>query len=282
MAQPGPLEIPQEIIDEIIDHSSRDKKTLTVCSLTSRTWVYRTRKHLFRKLTLTDKSLRGVVATVPAPNGTGWKPESPSPDLDPPTISKPYTSSWLSSYVTSLKIVPTYSNSKFGAPELFQAKSYLSSFTHVRSLDLGAISFVAIGDTSLGGCLGSLGKTVHELRLSFCHLDEGALFAFLRLFARLESLELYGNVWVHNRNQISQRDPPTLRGSLTASEFTEANGGSHMLDSLMTARVEYETITLGYNPRSMIPKFNTLFTKCQDHLKTMIFTTPESGPLLEG
>jgi hypothetical protein len=48
---------PQELIDEIIDRCSRNKRTLIACSLISRVWVYRTRKHLFSTLTLTDKTL---------------------------------------------------------------------------------------------------------------------------------------------------------------------------------------------------------------------------------
>ena len=271
MAQPSPPDTPQEIIDEIIDLCRRDKKTLIACSLTSRAWAYRTRKHLFSSVTLTDKSLpvwREMVA-VPTPS-TGSNPQSLLDSRSPPSLS---------SHVTSLKIVSTYSGtapSNLGA-EIFRAVPHLSAFTHVKSLTLAAVSFLAFGDDALRACLGSLSETVRELTLSFCYLDEGSSLAFRRLFNRLDLLELDGNVWVQNPTRILQKDIPTLRGSFKASEFTDSNGGFSMLDSIATAGVEYHTITLGYNEPSAIHKFNALFAKCKDHLKTLILTAPESG-----
>jgi len=279
MTQPGPPDIPQELIDEIIDHCSGDKRTLKACSLTSRAWVHRTRKHLFSKLTLTDKTLPVWCGIVVTPT-TGSKPH-PLPGSYPP-VSSSYASSWLSSYVTSLQLVPKYcpkSSNGLGAKELLLAKSHLSAFTHLESLTLAAVSFVDFDDASLETCFGSLAKTVQELKLWMCSLDEERFCGFLRLFTRLESFAINGNVWLSSEStgetKILQRGLPTLRGSFAVSELTDGNGG--LLDTLTTARVEYHTITLGYNLPSAFHKLNVLFAKCKSHLETLSLTALEWG-----
>ena len=282
MAPSGLSAAPQELIEEIIDYHSGDKKTLIACSLTSRAWVPRTRKHLFSKLTLTDETLPvwcGIVVTPTAKTGPRLRPP---PNSDPP-LSSSYASHWLSSYVTSLKLVPKYSPTtpnNLGAKELLRTKSHLSAFTQLKSLTLTAISFADFDDASLEACFGSLAETVHELKLGACSLDKERLSAFLRLFTRLESLEVDGNVWAGSRSTADtkalQRDLPTLRGSFKASDLTDRNDG--LLDSLVIAKVEYHTITLGYNHPATFPKFNALFAKCKNHLKTLSLTALEWNP----
>jgi len=283
MTQLGLADAPQEIIDEIIDRCSCEKRTLVACSLTSRTWVYRTRKHLFSKLTLTDKTLPiwcGIVVT-PTTTDRGL----PRPLSYPPPSSS-YASSWLSSHVISLQLVPTYSpdsahypnpENHLGAEELLRAKSHLSAFTNLKSLALTAISFAGFDNASLKACFGSLAETVSELKLWVCLLDEDKFFALLRLFVRLESLEVSGNAWLSSGSAGESGTPKNrslaLRGSFTASGFTGGNVG--LLESLATAKVQYHTITLGWNPLSSFLTFNALFVKCKDHLKTLTLTAPE-------
>ena len=66
MTRRGLSDAPQELIDGIIDHCSGDKKTLIACSLTCRAWVYRTRRHLFSKLTLTFQFLPSPILVLHA------------------------------------------------------------------------------------------------------------------------------------------------------------------------------------------------------------------------
>jgi len=279
MAQLGLADAPQEIIDEIIDRCAGNKRTLIACSLTSRAWVYRTRKHLFSKLTLTDKALPVWCGIVVTPTTRGRRPPLPQPDSYPPQSSS-YASSRLSSYVTSLQLVPKYSpklKNHFGAEELLRAKSHLAAFTNLKSLALTAIPLAGFDDESLKVCFGSLAETVSELKLGVCSLDEERFFAFLRLFTHLESLEVNGNKWLSSGSAgkpgTLEGGSPTLRGSFTASEFASDNIG--LLVSLATAKVEYHSITLGWNPPSTFPKFNALFVKCRNHLKTLTLTALE-------
>ena len=275
MERPGPSDAPQELIDEIIDYCSGNKNTLIACSLTCRAWVHRTRKHLFSKLTLTDKTLPVWCGTVVTPNPDGSNPQ-PLPNAYPPPASS-YASSWLSSYTTSLHLVPKYDPVKqngIGARELLLAKTHLSAFTNLESLTLTAISFAAFDNDSLKACFGSLSETVRSLKLAACHVYEKNFSSFLRMFARLESFEVEGNAWYRarsgpNANPIGT-NPITLRGSFALSALE--NGSYGMLDFLMTQKMEYHTITLGQSPLSAYPQLNALFAKCRD-LRTLSLTT---------
>lgn len=265
MAPLGLSDAPQELIDEIIDRCSADKRTLVACSLISRAWVSRTRKYLFSKLTLTDKTLPLWCGIVVGPT-TPRKLNSYPPPSSPRPLSR------LSPYVTSLQLaLKTTSQGVFGAGQLLQAGSHLSAFTNLKSFTLTAVSFLGFNDASLKACFGSLAGGVSELKLWVCSLDQERLFGILRLFVRLESLEIHGGVW--ERNRSAGKDLPTLRGSFMASQFTDKNCG--LLKSLATTEVEYHTITLGRNLLSTFPEFNALLVKCKNHLKTLSLTSPE-------
>ena len=263
MEPPGLPRIPQEIIDEVIDLCRWDKKTLKACSSISRAWVHRTRKYLFSTLTLTDKTLPLWCAVAVTPTSTTRSGEQISPP--------PYASPRLSSHVTSLKLAPTYSSNNF-EEVLLRAGTNFSAFVNLKSLTLSRVPFVALHDASLRACFGSLAETVRELKFSMCSLDEKVL-TFLKLFAHLEALELDGNVWAPN-GLLTTDIPQTLRGSFKVSNFVNTNIG--LLDLFSAPRIEYHTITLGYNPSSTFGRLNILFAECKDHLKTLILTAADS------
>jgi hypothetical protein len=278
MERLGLSDAPQELIDEIIDHCSGDKRTLIACSLISRAWVYRTRKHLFSTLTLTDRTLPvwcGIVVAPPMATGSEPQPIAGG--------SSSLPSHRLSSYVTSLQLVPKLfpisPRRNLCADQLVQVKSHFSAFTHLRSLTLTAVSFLTFEDATLEACFGSLAKTVWELKLWSCSLNEERFFALVRLFTLLESFHAGGDRWGHSSSIVKteglERERPTLRGSFTGSGFTDDRDG--LLESLATAETEYHTITLGWNLPSTIAKFNALFAKCKDHLKTLSLTALERG-----
>ena len=278
MARPNPSDVPQELIDLIIDHCSRNKKTLIACSLTSRAWVYRSRKHLFAKLTLTDKTLPvwcGIVVAREA----GSRPEQQAVPNSHPPVSSSYAPRRLPSYVTSLHLASAsspISSNNLGAHNLFQAKSHLSAFTNLKSLTLTAVSFIAFHHVKLKACFSSLAETVRDLGLSMCLLNEDKFSPLLRLFTHLESFLVDANTWYPSvsdlKTKTSEKDQITLRGSFTALEFGGMNHG--LLDFLATTNVECHTITFGYNHPSTVTALNVLLTKCKDHLKILTLTAP--------
>ncbi|KAJ7768286.1 hypothetical protein B0H16DRAFT_312855 [Mycena metata] len=46
------IQVPQELVDQIVDYLAHDPSSLKACSLVSRAWVLRTRPHLFRLCSL--------------------------------------------------------------------------------------------------------------------------------------------------------------------------------------------------------------------------------------
>jgi len=61
--------IPQDVIDEILDHLHTDSgaKHLRVCALVSKSWLPSCRRHLFHTTAFTMTSVRGWLKTFPVP-----------------------------------------------------------------------------------------------------------------------------------------------------------------------------------------------------------------------
>jgi len=75
---------------------------------------------------------------------------------------------------------------------------------------------------------------------------------------------------------MADGDLPIFRGSFAASGFTSENDG--LIDYLTAARLEYHTITLGYNPRLTLKKSNALLETCKNHLKKLSLLATEWAP----
>lgn len=63
----GDPKVPQELIDEILDHLEKDTATLQSCSLVAKPWIYPSRRHLFRTLFLTASDITKWNKTFPNP-----------------------------------------------------------------------------------------------------------------------------------------------------------------------------------------------------------------------
>ena len=269
MAQSSSSEIPQEVIDGVIDLCSKDRGALKTCSLISRAWSHRARKHLFSTLMLTSNNLQGWCWIMMTPMPYKGPRKQQSPTSCPPSPYAP-----LPSHVTSLILAASCSQAFSGEFEagLHLASIHFSAFIHLSSLYLSgvSISFIAFSGAPLEATFGSFGKTVRNLRLEVCSLDWKVL-AFLKLFTNLEELEIEKNIWVDYKfvrwTGFPENDT-VLRGSFTASGFEDEN--IRLLDSLSSAKIEYHTITLGYNSSSTFRQFNNLFAKCKDHLETLV------------
>ena len=158
MAQRDPTEIPQEMIDQVVDLCSAEKTTLKACSLISRAWVYRTRKHLFSTLKLTSDSLIIWCEVIAVPT---LETDQPVPrTTSRPPASSPYPSSWLSSYAISVKLIPVhFSASNHIEAALLRVNAHLSAFINLKTLDLSAVWIHSFQEVSLGACFGTHSPT---------------------------------------------------------------------------------------------------------------------------
>ena len=61
--------IPQEIVDEILDHlaADSDHRSLSSCALVSKPWVPSCRRHLFHTILFTTKDMAKWLETFPVP-----------------------------------------------------------------------------------------------------------------------------------------------------------------------------------------------------------------------
>ncbi|KAF7369089.1 hypothetical protein MVEN_00236000 [Mycena venus] len=66
--------LPQELIEEILDHLAGDSGSLKACSLVCRAWVSRSRSHLFKTCTLVPDNILGFCELLRSPGGCTFIP----------------------------------------------------------------------------------------------------------------------------------------------------------------------------------------------------------------
>jgi hypothetical protein len=64
------LDIPPEIVDQIIDALHDDKKSLAACALVYSKWLAPSRRHLFRKVALTTENIQAFLNLLDSPHST--------------------------------------------------------------------------------------------------------------------------------------------------------------------------------------------------------------------
>lgn len=173
-----PTRLPQELVDTIIDELKNNVASLRVCSLVSKPWVHRSRKHLFEFVHLPTCLLRKWLERIPA--------SSVSP-LDP------------HHHVRSLFLQPTAASAPFCVPEAFV--DHLSSFTQLSNLVIissfleewtGAFSDGLLVTKYFGG----FAKSLRCLELSRVYLNMVALKALLDVFLHLERVLIFSPIMV--------------------------------------------------------------------------------------
>ena len=193
-------ELPQEIVDKIIDEialdllrDTRDQiQDLKTLSLVSSAWQYRTRTHLFQALEITSD------------NFPIWCRDIRLGSDGP------------SRFVTYIRYEPSWPETERNIDPLEGlacSPSNMSAFTNLRTLHFANISLQHIGYLT---CFGGLVPKVRELWLEDCQMDITRFVSFVRPFAKLERLRLM-RPQCPNENKLQQWDiaePPSLKGTL--------------------------------------------------------------------
>jgi len=63
----GDPRVPQELVDEVLDHLADDMATLRSCSLVAKSWIYSSRRHLFNSIFFTANDITNWSKTFPDP-----------------------------------------------------------------------------------------------------------------------------------------------------------------------------------------------------------------------
>lgn len=185
-------DLPQELIDRIIDEISQCDSThdLRTCCLVQKRWVERSRRHLFKEISLyaTDH-FRDWIRLIPlGSNG-------------------PYH------HVRSL----TYRQGPavLGPKQLLDLyQEHFTSFTRLESLRIFNLSLRRFTSTSMQKAFGPVGRFVRTLVVKDVVLTLNSLLTFLVYFPRLESLYLGDNLNMVPEKRKQPPNLPSLMGEL--------------------------------------------------------------------
>ena len=159
---PGDPRVPQELVDEILDHLAKDTATLHSCSLVAKSWIYPSRRHLFNILFLTANDI------------TKWNNTFPNPEDSP------------AGHVKDLSFCFIQSN----APINFAGR--MPYFFNVQQLTL--IGRVAT-DPSFISALGPLPPTIRSVDITFSKVLTAHIVSVVRQLPNLDNLSLTSTEW---------------------------------------------------------------------------------------
>lgn len=182
---------PPELSDYLIDHVWDSKPTLSSCSLVCRTWVNRSRHHLFREVNISVKR---------------------SPKLDV-FLAFLHSSPHLSSYIRRLTLHGTVADDKLGYAVWFYVSSEtllncLDNLPHLTELSLRGIRLtenIGVGGGPTIATSFHHRRPVQRLLLSNVFVHPDRLFHILHFFPRLISLAAEAVYWTLD-NEPSSSD----------------------------------------------------------------------------
>ena len=158
----GVPRVPQELIDEILDHLAKDTRTLHSCSLVAKSWIYPSRRHLFSTLFLTANDV------------TKWSKIFPNPEDSP------------AGHVRDLSFCFIHTD----VPINFAHR--ISYFSNVRGLTL--IGRVAT-DPSFITALGPLPPTTRSVDITFSRVLPTHIVSVIQQLPNLDNLSLMSAEW---------------------------------------------------------------------------------------
>lgn len=223
--------LPQELIDSVIDEFRNDAGSLRICSLVSKSWVYRSRKHLFATVHLPTCLLRKWLERIPT---------------NPITLSNPH------SQVRSLSLQPAVPCTPFCIPKAFVG--HLSSFTEVSKLAIASSLWGewtnAFSDPALvSEYFGGLGRSLRKLELTRVYLNMVVLKTMLDVFPQLEHILIFSPMMV-NEDAKDPESFPHLRERRTAAE---AEGLPNPVVPCKEAPIRWvDSVALLFPPRELI------------------------------
>lgn len=194
------MQLPQELIEGIIDCLSDDCQMLETCSLVAARWLARSRHHLFSRISLNDRTVKRWCSTFHA-----------GPDGD-------------SHLVRTLTLHQARGHRWLGTEFLDTISDHFSSFRCVENL---TITWLDLGDFDPGSFnrhFGHCGTSVRSLHLSYLSADYSTFMGFLQLFPYLEDLLVHTPELNDDdpTPQISRTAPP-IHGFLNLLSFDSSS-----------------------------------------------------------
>ena len=228
-----PQNVPPEICDLIIDHLHDDPDTLRACSLVSKTWIHRSREHLFNEIEFQDKSQPLL-----------WKTYFPKPSNSPAHHAK-----FLS----------------FGSKTIKAYVSFIESFTNLTYLQVW-VDGPAGREPGLNVSCNLL-PTLTTLCVRFNVIKSSQLFALVGSFPSIKDLVVSGLRITDNEDNFLPSALPELTGILVLD--CENNDITGLLLRLPTSALCFRKIVWGIDylrDEDGVQRMIDLIERCSDTL----------------
>jgi len=218
--------LPPEILDYIVDFLHDDPDALERCCLTSKSWIPRTRKHLFAEVDLWHEDRLG-----------SWKKMFSDPSTSP------------AHFVRSLRIGGACAVTTADA----EVGGWLRGFAHIVHLGVETSEFYHGGFPVSLVPFHGFSRTIKSLRVKSVDLPPSEIFDFILSSPLLEDLAVAGwRTWACDMDGsdgpptfVQPSNPPAFTGSLElpslqrgmqpiASRFLSVPGGIHFRKLTLT------------------------------------------------
>jgi len=245
-ASSGPSDtprLPQELLDEIMDHLAGDSTSLRHCSTAARAFVPSCRRHLFSRVVFRPHNL------------PTWKATFPNPSTSPAT----YTREMRIHLVSDMPI---------------QLPEYMPYFSNVRDLAL-------IGGRCENyewiSTIGKLPASIRSLTMKFVSVTNSQV---LEIMGQLPNLDNF-SLCTFQRGDFPARMGGILKGRYSGRLELLLTGDSHasIVESLLEAPagLAFKSMKAFCNAEDDFPVYAALVTSCQDTLTDLDISVSAEG-----
>jgi hypothetical protein len=246
--------LPAEMLDHVVDHLHDTRDTLRNCCLVSRSWIPRTRKHLFANVRLPTKERL-----------QSWKETFPDPSTSP------------ACYVKTLYI--NYSQVATAADA--DAGGWVRGFSRVEHLEVVSPGHSFPGRSSYLVPFCGLSPVVKSLHMVIPALPPWQICNLIFSFPLLEDLSVFVHEPSAANSSDSERDemqtashpsnPPTFTGSL---ELYLERGMEPIVRRLLSppGRIHFRKLTLTLLYEEDLPWIMALVEECSHTLESLEIT----------
>lgn len=231
--------LPQELLDEIIDHLADDSTSLRLCAMAASTFVQSCRRHLFRRVVFRPHNL------------PTWKAIFPNPAISP------------AAYTREIRI-----HLAVDAPT--QLAEYMPYFSHVRDMTL-------IGGRCENGDwiprLGALPTSIRSLTMKFASITNAQVLEIMEQLPNLEDISLCAFKGAGLTAEAGDVLRGRYRGKLDLLLMEDFHAG--IVRSLLKAPegLGFKSIKALCNTQEDFPVYVDLVASCRDTLTDLDIST---------
>jgi len=239
--------LPPEILDLVIDHLHDEPTALKACCVVSKSWIPRTRKHLFAQV------------NFPNPNILqSWKETFPDPFNSP------------AYYTHTLTYYPSVGDAAVG--------DWITAFSHVVHLEVVGYGAPVAQTAASFIPLHGFSPAIKSLSVYFPTLPTSAVFNLILSFPLLEDLSIVTHYGTDDDDgsgglptAVQPPNPPTFTGSLDLS-LSGRKGGMGPVSSWLLSLpggIHFRKLTLMWFRVSDGPPTTALVRECSDTLESL-------------